>query len=53
MLFHLSGNMGGAVFPYWVSELGRWTFFALNILVLLPILYYYGIMYLSRKDMNN
>jgi len=53
MLFHLSGNMAGALFPYWVSELGRWTFFALNILVLLPILYYYGIKRLSKMDKNN
>lgn len=50
MLFHLSGNMGGALFPYWLSDLGRWIFFILNVIVLIPLIYYYGIERLSKDE---
>jgi len=43
MLFHLSSNMGGALFPYWTSELGRWIFFGLNVIIIIIILKIYGI----------
>lgn len=43
MLFHLSSNMGGALFPYWISELGRWIFFSLNIITISIILKIFGI----------
>lgn len=42
MLFHTANNMSGALFPYWVTDFGRWVFFGFMLVLNLIIIVYYG-----------
>ncbi|MFX1407419.1 MAG: hypothetical protein ACFFBW_10705 [Promethearchaeota archaeon] len=37
------------IFPYWVTSLGRWIFFIINLLVVVLICVKYGIKNLSKE----
>jgi membrane protease YdiL (CAAX protease family) len=49
MIFHLAGNMSGALFPYWISNLGRWISFILTLIFVIFLLIYYGPKELIRE----
>ena len=48
IMFHAMGNFTSMIFPYWVTELGRWIFFIINVLIVLVIFAKYGIRNLSK-----
>ena len=49
MLFHTANNMAGALFPYWISNLGRWISFIFTIIIVIIIIIYYGPRKLKRS----
>jgi membrane protease YdiL (CAAX protease family) len=49
IMFHAMGNFSSMIFPYWVTGLGRWIFFAINLLLVIVIGTKYGINKLSKE----
>lgn len=49
IMFHAIGNFSSMIFPYWVTELGRWIFFFINLILVTIICVKYGITTLSTK----
>ena len=42
-LFHTTGNLAGAVIPYWVTSAGRWlSLIPLLIVVMLVVIFNWG-----------
>lgn len=37
-VFHATGNLAGAIFPYWVTQSGRWISFGLMVIAVLVVL---------------
>jgi membrane protease YdiL (CAAX protease family) len=48
ILFHAMGNFSSMIFPYWVTGLGRWIFFFINLIIVIVICVKYGINNLSK-----
>jgi uncharacterized protein len=48
IMYHAMGNFSSMIFPYWVTDLGRWIFFFINLLVIIVIIITYGISTLSK-----
>jgi len=48
IMFHAMGNFASIIFPYWVTDLGRWIFFIINVLIVVVIIAKYGIKNLSK-----
>ncbi len=49
IMFHAMANFSSMIFPYWVTELGRWIFFVLNLIPVFVICGLYGIKNLVRN----
>ena len=49
IFYHAMGNFSSMIFPYWVTSLGRWIFFIINLIVILLICVKYGIKNLSKE----
>jgi membrane protease YdiL (CAAX protease family) len=49
IMFHAMGNFSSMIFPYWVTDLGRWIFFIINIIPVIIICILYGIKSLVRN----
>jgi membrane protease YdiL (CAAX protease family) len=52
IMYHAMGNFSSMIFPYWVTDLGRWIFFLINLLVVIVIIITYGIKNLSKTPIN-
>lgn len=50
ILFHTIANVVGAAVPYWVTEQGRWTGFAVQVAFAVAILAFWGPRRLSRAS---
>ena len=50
IMFHAMGNFASMIFPYWVTGLGRWIFFAINLVIVVIICARYGISKLSKNS---
>ena len=50
IMFHAMGNFASMIFPYWVTGLGRWIFFAINLVIVVMICARYGISKLSKNS---
>ncbi len=48
IIFHAMANFSSMIFPYWVTDLGRWIFFIINIIPLIIICIGYGTKSLVR-----
>ena len=48
IIFHAIANFSSMIFPYWVTELGRWIFFILNLIPVMVICGLYGMKKLMR-----
>ena len=48
IMYHAMGNFSSMIFPYWVTDLGRWIFFLINLIVIIAISIMYGIRTLSK-----
>jgi len=49
IIFHAMANFSSMIFPYWVTDLGRWIFFGINSIPVVVICILYGIKTLKRK----
>ena len=49
IMYHAMGNFSSMIFPYWVTGLGRWIFFFINLLVVVIICVKYGIKNLRNE----
>ena len=49
IIFHAMANFSSMIFPYWVTDLGRWIFFVINIIPVLIVCIVYGINNLVRS----
>ena len=47
IMFHAMGNFASMIFPYWVTDLGRWIFFGINLVLTVVIVAKYGMSKLS------
>jgi len=50
IIFHAMGNFSSMIFPYWVTTLGRWIFFIINVILVVIICIVYGMKTLSRNQ---
>jgi membrane protease YdiL (CAAX protease family) len=49
IMFHAMANFSSMIFPYWVTDLGRWIFFGINIIPVVAICILYSIKTFKRK----
>ena len=49
IMFHAMGNFSSMIFPYWVTDIGRWIFFIINIIPVIIVCILYGIKSLVRN----
>lgn len=49
IMYHAMGNFASMIFPYWVTGLGRWIFFFINLLVVVIICVKFGIKNLKNE----
>ncbi len=49
IIFHAMANFSSMIFPYWVTDLGRWIFFVINIIPVVIICIVYGTKSLVRN----
>jgi len=52
IMFHAMGNFSSMIFPYWVTGLGRWIIFIINILIVVIVCIMYGVKRLSKTSIN-
>ena len=50
IMFHAMGNFSSMVFPYWVTDLGRWIFFIINIIPVIIVCILYGVKSFVRNN---
>jgi membrane protease YdiL (CAAX protease family) len=48
IMFHAMGNFASMIFPYWVTDFGRWIFFGFNVLIVVVILAKYGSSHIAK-----
>jgi membrane protease YdiL (CAAX protease family) len=52
IMFHAMGNFSSMIFPYWVTGLGRWIIFIINLLIVVITCIIYGVKNLTKKPIN-
>ena len=53
IMYHAMANFSSMIFPYWVTDLGRWIFFIANIIPVVIICIIYGTKKLIRNYNHN
>ncbi len=52
IMFHAMSNFSSMILPYWVTGLGRWILFIINVIVVIVIFVIYGIKTLTKSTEN-
>lgn len=50
IMFHAMANFSSMIFPYWVTGLGRWILFGINLAIIIVIWALYGMKNLNKSN---
>lgn len=53
IMFHAMGNVSSMIFPYWVTGLGRWILFIINLIIVVVVCMTYGIKNLTKNSIKD